>query len=823
MGRALLVVFAAFATVFPAAARPVLWAAEATHRVRPDDAPEDEGPVWSAADATVRLRAARGESEAFHFIVTAGRNELRNLEVRAGELRAVDGPGVFSGSLLLYREAFFNVPAASDLWGQARLGETGKLPDALIPFVDPYGSGREIGVPFDVGAGRSQPLFVLVEVPADAVAGVYRTTLELVRRANGKVLGAVTFELEVLDVTLPSRPSFRALMNLDAGTLAELHGNPGAGRLRRIERNALTELARRRISPGYVYPVVPSYDNEKGFDWSGAEDEWRYWLDTWEGAVVNVGFLYDDAEGRYRIQKRNGAPYTRANLTPGSHFDREARRYYARLWDDLEARGWARRAVAFLGEDDRGALADEPYNVGAAAYERLRAWADILRSPDERDAQKTFPFVVAGDSLYPSAAYADLRGSVDVWDQYVDEVETNAAAYAERRKLGEEVWLVVNGYGDFIDYPSIYPRSIGFFAWKTGASGLEHWDTMAWFDAGENLVSPWRRSNLTPVWGWGAGALMWPGEDIERRGVRIDGPLPSLRLELSRQAFEDYDLLALLASSGGDGPDLASAIATAAVPGRLYDGLDVGRGHFERSRDAVLDLLVSGGAARTITGRARRPGGQSLSGVLVGDGTFAAVTGEDGTYRLTLPAGSATLSATAEGYRPATVDAAAAQGSVDVVLEPVATEKKGLFGSFERSANLWVGEGANVSLSGAHVRHGKKAMRVLFLASAEESVVYPDTAVRPRDWSSFDAFVLEVYNASPYLAELDVDLYDASGGASYHLVYANPESWTTVRLPVASMTLDASRVEEIEIYVDAPGRGDKEMYFDRMHLVRYLE
>jgi hypothetical protein len=817
----------------PAAAQLTLWAAEATTRVPKDATPEDKNAVYSAEDATVRLRAARGESEAFHLVVTAG-GALRNVEVRAGDLEAVDGDSGGSAvgreHLFLYREAYFNVTRPSASWGQPNHGRTGKVPDALIPFVDPYGSvsneeNREIGIPFNVGRRRSQPLFVLVEVPADAAAGVYRNELELVRRSDGRVLRRLTFELEVLDVTLPKRPAFQAFYNLDAGTLAELHGNPGPGRLQRITRNALDELARRRVSPGYVYPKVPSYDNDTGFDWSGAEEEWSHWLDTWESAVVNVGFIWDDGAERYRIQRPNGAPYTRADLKPDSHFDRQARRFYARLRDDLEARGWADRAVVFMGYDDRGALADEPYNEGKNAYARLRAWEDIVQVPETDDFREPLPFVVAGDSLYPNATYSDLRGTADVWDHYVDEVELNAAAYAERAAMGEQVWLVANAYADFIDYPSVYHRSLGFLAWKTGATGMEHWDTMAWFDARENLVSPWTPANLTAVWGWGGGALMWPGENVERRGIRIDGPLPSLRLELNRQAFEDYDLLALLAASGGDGPALADAIAHAALPSRLYDGLEVQRGHFEKSRDAVLDLLVNGGETRTITGRLSKSNGQPIAGALVSDGTFAARTGEDGRYVLVRPSGDVTLTASADGYAPLSIDVGASASGVDLVLEKLAVQVKGLFGSFERNANLWDGDGVNVRLSAERVRHGTKSMRVLFKASAEDPGIYPDTGLRPRDWSSFDAFVVEVYNASPYLAELDMILYDTRGREAFQIVTVNPESWRTVRWPVASMTgpFDVTKVAEMEIYVDAGGRADKVVFFDRMRLVRDQE
>ncbi|MCP4661777.1 MAG: hypothetical protein GY856_40765, partial [bacterium] len=68
---------------------------------------------------------------------------------------------------------------------------------------------------FDVAAGTSQPLWVLVEVPLTAAAGSYEATLSLVRRGDGAVLGTATLVLEVVSFAIPRRPTFQALFNLD--------------------------------------------------------------------------------------------------------------------------------------------------------------------------------------------------------------------------------------------------------------------------------------------------------------------------------------------------------------------------------------------------------------------------------------------------------------------------------------------------------------------------------------------------------------------------------------------------------------------------------
>jgi hypothetical protein len=93
-----------------------------------------------------------------------------------------------------------------------------------------------------------------------------------------------------------------------------------------------------------------------------------------------------------------------------------------------------------------------------------------------------------------------LRGHLDVWDQYVDEIELNSLSYASRLEAfpDEELWAVVNTYTDLIEVPSTYHRLGGLFAWKYGVTGIRNLHTLAWFGAEEDqVVSPWNQDNLS--------------------------------------------------------------------------------------------------------------------------------------------------------------------------------------------------------------------------------------------------------------------------------------------------------------------------------------
>ncbi len=173
------------------ASEPVLWAVEATRKVEPTATPELSNRIFSSARAEVRIRAARRESEGFHLVITTGDSALSNLDLQVSALGGSAG-SIATAQIHRYREAFFPVLEISRVWGHPPLGVIGSKPDALIPLVDPYGSGRELGAPFDVPAGTSQPLWVLVEVPDSTAPGTYTGTLEVFRRTeSGWLLAAV--------------------------------------------------------------------------------------------------------------------------------------------------------------------------------------------------------------------------------------------------------------------------------------------------------------------------------------------------------------------------------------------------------------------------------------------------------------------------------------------------------------------------------------------------------------------------------------------------------------------------------------------------------
>ncbi|MCX7598636.1 MAG: DUF4091 domain-containing protein, partial [Armatimonadetes bacterium] len=130
--------------------------------------------------------------------------------------------------------------------------------------------------------------------------------------------------------------------------------------------------------------------------------------------------------------------------------------------------------------------------------------------------------------------YAELAGCVDIHVPHSDCFD--AEYLAARQKLGEEIWAYVcisaqrpylNIWG--IDYPGTDPRVLFWQLHRYGITGFLYWAITYW------EKDPWKEPMTYPG-GNADGSLLYPGKD---------GPVDSLRWELTRDGIEDYDYLDL--------------------------------------------------------------------------------------------------------------------------------------------------------------------------------------------------------------------------------------------------------------------------------------
>lgn len=197
-------VFVLWQGILPCQSGPIVWVVPSLQRVGPSDA--------AGSGSTAQLVAAKGEYQSFQIVVRAPSSGLTNVNVSVSDLTGSEG-AISKSNLALFREQYVYVNKSSPNWGGSNqpLG-AGWYADGLIPFVDPNtglaASGGSIhAVPFNLGGGSNQPIWVDVFVPAGAAPGTYNGTFT-VTSSQGSTTGEIS--LQVWHFTLPAQPTLKS-------------------------------------------------------------------------------------------------------------------------------------------------------------------------------------------------------------------------------------------------------------------------------------------------------------------------------------------------------------------------------------------------------------------------------------------------------------------------------------------------------------------------------------------------------------------------------------------------------------------------------------
>jgi len=239
-------------------------------------------------------------------------------------------------------------------------------------------------------------------------------------------------------------------------------------------------------------------------------------------------------------------------------------------------------------------------------YLAQRGWLDRAYTYwYDEPAPDDYPFVVKGMDLihrsdprlrrllteqYDPA----LAGHVDIWTPIFPAFDVSWAR--SRQALGEQVWWYVctgpkSPYpNNFIDHPGIEHRLRFWMAWQYGVQGDLYWDTTYWTNDDvfppPRLQDPWSDPmsynyyGSIGIWGNGDGRLLYPPRAWSDGRTRVEGPTPSIRLELIREGIEDYEYLWMLRDAadrleaiGGDRSLVNAARDLVNVPASLFSSL----------------------------------------------------------------------------------------------------------------------------------------------------------------------------------------------------------------------------------------------------------
>ena len=346
--------------------------------------------------------------------------------------------------------------------------------------------------PFSLQTGESQSVWMDVWVPRAAVPGNYTGTVTI---SGGGMAVTLPVSLTVKNVLLPVKPHLDTLVQF----LYSRQSRTAA------DYNALCEMGLK-----YRFTSAPNLQWDAAFSTNAL----GVWQADWAALDAEVERFLALGTTQFKIEC---VPWA-TNAPTGA----EADKWNAKLLltsQHLRAKGWMDKFLLYIF--------DEPTTV--EMINDLNGLCNFIHAidPDFR-------------ILYTNGS--NLWGlNADVFVTHIHLWENQGVANMEqKRQAGCEVWaytcLGTQNIGEpdnwKIDWRGTGARALGWWLWMRQADGYLYWCLDGWSQDPYNITDPIPGVN-------GDGFMFYP-DSQGYPGV------PSLRLSLMRDAFEDNDLLAML-------------------------------------------------------------------------------------------------------------------------------------------------------------------------------------------------------------------------------------------------------------------------------------
>ncbi len=209
-----------------------LWWASSGWKVSRDQA------MPAATGEAVSIAAAKNEAEAAQLVVRPS-TALKGLRIAAGPLAGPNGASIEAGSIEVLEVRYVNVTIPTD-----KTAVAGYWPDPLPPLTGPI----------DLEAGRNQPFWVRVKVPADARAGLYKGTLHLTAEGYS---ARVPLRVEVYDFTLPDKMTCSTAFGFSPGEVFRYQKLTTDAQKREVLDKYWASFSAHHISPYDPAPLDP--------------------------------------------------------------------------------------------------------------------------------------------------------------------------------------------------------------------------------------------------------------------------------------------------------------------------------------------------------------------------------------------------------------------------------------------------------------------------------------------------------------------------------------------------------------------------------------
>ena len=500
---------------------------------------------WSAA-------AWRGERVCAQLVIWAERG-VSNVTCRATDLD--NGYGGVIGATNL-RPQFVSYVLTDN--GAGGCGAPPASPVLRMPDVLETDSQR------DLAGGTAQPVWLSIDVPADADPGLYQGQLSVSSPGNDRL--EFPLRLEVLANTLPAPEDWTFHLDLwqNPWAVARYHGMTpwSQGHLDRLVPllTLLKDAGQKVITTTLVnapwggqtydaYGTMIEWTRQANGTWSYDYTRFDQYVNLCDSIGIreqingysmaawgNIYQYFDEASGEY--QTVTAAPGTAAYTEHWTPFLQDFRAH-------LLAKGWAGRTKIAMDERSQGEM--------QAVVSLVKTHAPEL-----------------GISL-AGHYFASLDPEIDDWCPWAPDVDP---ALAETRTRNGQITTfytmcgqVANGPNNFVFSPPAEQAWDGWYAAAKGLNGFLRWAYCSW------VADPLVDVRHTAFQG-GDCFQVYPG------------PRSSIRFERLRDGIEDYEKIAILKGqlSSGNLRKLETTLATIAYP-------QPGAAQVIRNARAVLDTL----------------------------------------------------------------------------------------------------------------------------------------------------------------------------------------------------------------------------------------
>jgi hypothetical protein len=509
------------------------------------------------AGGTIAIEGARGATESYQVVL---RGALTGVDATISDLSDGAGHTIAAGNVLLFREAFIDFTSVTTMGGTKPAPKSsptndGLVPDALIPFHDPY-TGAALGAPFDVAASKNQPVWVDVRIAIDQPYGTYTGSITFTPSGGSAI--RVPLAVTVWNVTLPDMRAIPAWFKLDYNYLEKYHAGvhdcfysscSATSAARKVIKNYQELLHEHRVDPKQVLVPYPNGCTNTSPSFSDMDTALAPYMD---------GSYWDDGVPSSILQVPLG-PGAGSDLQSCGQAKTSA---VAAAWSaHLKAKGWWDRAYSYAE--------DEPSESDYPAIAAQAGWMD-QGDPDWKTHifDTTIPTATSTAMLDPvMGLWVVCLKCYDSWN-YPDGHVYGRTQWATRLQNGQHLWFYEsNAQG--APYPGLAsntldgaePRIMMWGSWYEGANGFLYWAVDNWSDA-----NPWGPN--IDFGKTGDGVIIYPGDHSGTNtgkgspsGIATAGPIATIRLKMTRSGLQDWALF-LLADRAGKRDMAKTQVAT---------------------------------------------------------------------------------------------------------------------------------------------------------------------------------------------------------------------------------------------------------------------